>query len=69
MRWEPLEGGRRDEEKKHRRLAAAYAAALAAWLLLGCAGLARGAWYGAKGLRPHAELGWQDLESRRHPGL
>ncbi|GKI15862.1 hypothetical protein CE91St44_23470 [Oscillospiraceae bacterium] len=51
-------------KKKHRWLAAAYAAALAVWLLLGCAGLARGAWYEAKGLRPHAELGWQDLESR-----
>ncbi|WP_418665846.1 hypothetical protein [Allofournierella sp.] len=48
---------------KCRWLAAAYAAALAVWLLLGCAYLARGAWYEAKGLRPHTQLAWQELES------
>lgn len=50
--------------KAFKGLAAAYAAALAVWLLLGCGALARGAFYGAKGLRFQGEVGWEQLSSQ-----
>lgn len=48
-------------KKSLKWLAVAYGAALAAWLLLGCVGLARSAYYESRGLRSCEALAWNEL--------